>query len=368
MNKILFSLLVIFLFAACGDKQRYVISGSGEGFSEGYKVYLLQPSDDGVQLVSTAVIKNNAFEIKGRVENPYDAVMAVCDSTHVDEQTMKLLSKDGRLFSLHLFVEPGNITVIPYDRENGLTAKAVGTPLNELYNKFEADVDSVKNKIGDDPDTMFGFIVPFIKKNISNLVGVTVFECWHWSMPADMKKEILDSLEALYGDKYAALSAETRERLQYERLRDEQRKSVQAGCKYKDIEEENADGKLVSLRSVVENPKNRYVLLDFWATWCRPCMAEVPNLISLYKRYKNNGFEIYAVSLDDSADVWASAVKEKGMQWVNVLLDQGSDTPAKYGLCGAGANFLIDCATGDILATELYGDALVEKLSSLFGE
>ena len=365
MNKILFSLLVIFLFAACGDKQRYVISGSGEGFSEGYKVYLLQPSDDGVQLVSTAVIKNNAFEIKGRVENPYDAVMAVCDSTHVDEQTMKLLSKDGRLFSLHLFVEPGNITVIPYDRENGLTAKAVGTPLNELYNKFEADVDSVKNKIGDDPDTMFGFIVPFIKKNISNLVGVTVFECWHWSMPADMKREILDSLEALYGDKYAALSAETRERLQYERLRDEQRKSVQAGCKYKDIEEKNVDGTVVSLKSVVENPKNRYVLLDFWATWCRPCMAEVPNLISLYKRYKNNGFEIYAVSLDDSADVWAAAVNEKGMQWVNVFKAQGSDTPAKYGLRGAGANFLIDCATGNILATGLYGDALTEKLSSL---
>lgn len=365
MNKILLSLLALFLLAACSDKQRYVISGNGEGFTEGYKVYLLQQSDDGVQLVSTAVIKNNAFEIKGKAENPYDAIMAVCDSTHVDEQTMKLLSKDGRLFSLHLFVEPGNITVIPYDRENGLTAKAVGTPLNELCNKFEADVDSVKNKIGDDPDTMFGFIVPFIKKNISNLVGVTVFERWHWSMPTDMKMEILDSLELLYGDKYAVLSVETREKLQYDRLRDEQRKSVQTGCKYKDIEEKNADGKFVSLKSVVENPQNRYVLLDFWATWCRPCMAEVPNLLGLYKKYKDKGFEIYAVSVDDSADDWASAVKGKGMQWVNVLLDQGGDTPSKYGLSGAGANFLIDCATGDILAAGLYGDALAEKLSSL---
>ena len=361
-------ILSLLLLAACTDDRQYVISGSGKGFSDGYKVYLLQQQNDAVSLLASAVVNNSSFEIKGVAERPYAALIAVCDSTHIDEQTMELLSEEGRPFSLSLFVEPGHIAVVPYDWENELPAKASGTPLNDLYNKFEADVDSVKENIGDDPDTMFSFIVPFILENVGNPVGATVFDCWHWSMPKDKKLEILDSLEVRYGDRYAELSAETRAELQHQQMRDKQRASVQPGCKYKDVEEKAADGKAVSLKSVVENPKNRYVMLEFWATWCAPCMGELPYMCDAYNNYKGKGFGIYSVSMDDDAAAWSSVVSEKGLRWVNVRAAKGSDVRDKYGLHGIPANFLIDCATGEIVATGLRGEALSQRLAELLDD
>lgn len=367
MKNVLFFLLVSLMMVACADDRRFVVRGNDKGFTDGYKVYMLCEQGDCERpvLFATAVIKNNSFEIDGIAEKPFDAIVAVCDSTHIDEQTMELLSEDARPFSLNLFVEPGEIVITPYDWEQNAPAKASGTPLNDLYNRFVADVDSVKKNIGDDPETMFSFVVPFILKNIDNAVGVTVFDCWHWSMPKEMKLEILDSLEACYGDKYSELRADTRAELQHQQMRDKQREAVGVGCKYKDIKDVDADGRVLSLSGVVENPKNRYVLLEFWATWCRPCMAEVSNLLDAYKNYNGKGFDIYAVSLDDDADAWGAAIKERGMQWANVLTRKGSDACDKYGITGAGVNFLIDCATGEIVATDLRGDALQKKLNEL---
>ena len=364
MKNFLF-MLSLLLLAACADDRQYVISGSGKGFTDGYKAYLVQQQNDAVSLLASAVVKNSSFEIKGIAEKPCDAIIAVCDSTHIDEQTMELLSEEGRPFSLDIFVEPGHISVTPYDWENNISAKASGTPLNDLYNKFGADVDSVKRNIGDDPDTMFSFIVPFILENVGNPVGVTVFDCWHWSMPKEMKLQILDSLETRYGDKYAELSAETCAELQHQQMRDKQRDLVQPGCKYKDVEETAADGKTVSLKSIVEKPKNRYVLLEFWATWCVPCMGELPYMRDAYNKYNGMGFEIYSVSIDDDAAAWSSVVSEKGLRWVNVRAAKESDVRDKYGLYGVPANFLIDCATGEIVATGLRGEALSEKLAEL---
>lgn len=367
MKNVLFFLLTSLMMVACVDDRRFVVRGSGKGFTDGYKVYMLQMQGDCEQpvLLATAVIRNHSFKIEGVAEKPFDAVVAVCDSTQIDEQTMELLSEDGRPFSLNLFVEPGEIVITPYDWEQNAPAKASGTPLNNLYNRFVADVDSVKKNIGDDPEMMFSFVVPFILKNIDNAVGVTVFDCWHWSMPKEMKLEILDSLEACYGDKYSELRADTRAELQHQQMRDKQREAVGVGCKYKDIKDVDADGRVLSLSGVVENPRNRYVLLEFWAIWCRPCMAEVPNLLDAYKNYNGKGFDVYAVSLDDDADAWGAAIKERGMQWTNVLTRKGSDACDKYGITGAGVNFLIDCATGEIVATDLRGDVLQKKLTEL---
>ena len=87
-------------------------------------------------------------------------------------------------------------------------------------------------------------------------------------------------------------------------------------------------------------------------------------LVEAYEAYKDKGFEIYAYSLDDNADAWVATLKEKDLRWVNVRYED-TDATAKYGVRGVPSNFLIDCSTGNIIATNLRGNALIDKLDEL---
>jgi thiol-disulfide isomerase/thioredoxin len=124
---------------------------------------------------------------------------------------------------------------------------------------------------------------------------------------------------------------------------------------YIDMEYQDVDGNRVSLSSVVDNPANRYVILDFWATWCGPCVQSIPMLKEVYERYHDKGLEIYSVSHDSKAKEWKSFVAENGMTWVNVL---GKDRKAgrDYGVEYIPAVFLIDCKTGEILVSDGHPD------------
>lgn len=369
MKNFLFLLLVL-LLAACTDKGLYTINGSSESFADGCKVYLYQRlGDEEFLKINSTVVANNSFVLKGNAETPVDAMILVCDSTSFDEKTFELLDKDASPVVVNLILEPGKINVTSYCGKNEEIQYVVsGAAFNEFYNEIEAGADSVAAAFPNNPDKFFRYIAPVIKKNAANIVGVLAFERYHWSMPKDVKLELLDSFALYYGDKYAALHAETREDWQRQQLREEQAESVQPGCDYKNVVENSVDGAEVSLKSVVENPKNRYVLLEFWGTYCVPCMNEIPYLVDAYAKYKNKGFEIYSVSLNDdkSTNEWVAVVKEKGMKWINVRATDGSNVSGEYGVYGVPANFLIDCATGKIAASGLRGDALKEKLTELF--
>ena len=137
---------------------------------------------------------------------------------------------------------------------------------------------------------------------------------------------------------------------------------------YIDIDQPNQKGESVSLKSVVENKKNRYVLLDFWASWCGPCMAEMPHLREAYKLYHKKGFEIYGVSLDSNREAWVGAIEKQQMRWVNVSALEGFKTSAAddYAVESIPTNYLIDCSNGVIVAKNLRGEAVAEKLAELF--
>ena len=128
----------------------------------------------------------------------------------------------------------------------------------------------------------------------------------------------------------------------------------------------------VRLSDVVERHGVRYVLLDMWASWCAPCREEIPNLVSQYARFRDNGFEIYGMSFDGNRESWSNTVENYGMTWANVMAEcpdgpRSSKVWAEYGMLGVPWNYLIDASTGDIVAKNLHGDELVAKLESLFG-
>ncbi|HOY39233.1 MAG: AhpC/TSA family protein [Bacteroidales bacterium] len=129
-----------------------------------------------------------------------------------------------------------------------------------------------------------------------------------------------------------------------------------------DIELPTPDGEIIRLSSL----RGQYVLLDFWASWCKPCRAESPYLVEAYKKYHEKGFEIYQVSLDSEKSQWVNAIKSDQLNWIHVSdLKYWDCAPAKvYGVNGIPANFLLD-KNGVIIATNLRGKALEAKLSEL---
>ena len=127
----------------------------------------------------------------------------------------------------------------------------------------------------------------------------------------------------------------------------------------------NPNGEIIKLSSL----RGKLVLLDFWASWCRPCRMENPNVVRMYNKYKDKGFDIYSFSLDQDPARWKNAIQQDGLVWPNHASDlKGWNTATipLYGFKGIPFTVLID-KDGKILETNLRGPALENKLKSLLG-
>lgn len=129
-----------------------------------------------------------------------------------------------------------------------------------------------------------------------------------------------------------------------------------------DIVLQDPFGKTISLSSL----RGKTVLVDFWASWCRPCREESPNLVKAYNKYKIRGFEIFSVSLDDNRDAWQKAINDDKMLWTHVsdLMKWNSSVVNLYNIESIPFTVLID-AEGKIVAKNLRGKALDEKLAEI---
>jgi peroxiredoxin len=129
-----------------------------------------------------------------------------------------------------------------------------------------------------------------------------------------------------------------------------------------DITMPDVNGTNFSLSSL----KGKYVLVDFWASWCGPCRAENPNLVAAYNKYKNKNFTILGVSLDKTKEAWLKGIQDDGLTWSQIsdLKFWDSEAVGLYGFNGIPYNVLLD-PTGKIIADNLRGSALETKLAEV---
>ncbi|UTW67338.1 TlpA family protein disulfide reductase [bacterium SCSIO 12643] len=137
------------------------------------------------------------------------------------------------------------------------------------------------------------------------------------------------------------------------------------GTLAEDLAYPDPEGNIISLSSL----RGKYVLVDFWASWCKPCRFENPQVLELYKKYKDKGFEIYGYSLDKDKEAWVNAIAEDQINWVHTsdLKLWQAEGAKKYGVQSIPATFLID-PEGYIIARDFRSAELGQKLQEIFGE
>ena len=217
-----------------------------------------------------------------------------------------------------------------------------------------------------------------IKDYKNSIVGVYLFSVGGMMMPFDDMKILMKEASPLFSQNNLVRNivekknqAELRMKAELENKmtpeqREEQKKQqemdakIKIGERFPDAKVKDNAGNMKLLSDYVG--KGKYVLIDFWASWCGPCRHEMPNVKAAYEKYASKGFEVISISTDRKLKPWRAAVEELGMNWVQLLDVDASDI---YGIYAIPRTFLVD-PTGIVIDKNLRGEKLEEALSKLF--
>lgn len=367
-------LVVAYAFAQEQEQKTdgWVIQGFLDGNYKADKVYLVEEEyiNGPSKIIDSAKVVDNRYEFKGpRVDVPKMYFIKSADPNCLSPITP-------------VFIENGVIRV----RANAdffLNRDVSGTVNNDLFSLYNAardyGVDSIRRVVVIDRmihpdkdretqakeyDARTDFLNSrnlSLQKNMVETYKDQVFAPFmiYWEMKADLS---LDELKAWRQKIDPKLNNHpyTKQLDEYIRLA-----AFGVGSVMPNFTLKTPDGKDISLKDF----EGKYVLVDFWASWCGPCLREMPNVVKLYKECKGKNFEIFGVSLDNKKDAWVKAIKANGMKW-----PQGSDLkgwgsePAR--LCNVSAipfTVLID-PEGEVIAIDLRGEQLHAKVKEVLGK
>lgn len=355
------------LFAETAFPQAYTVNGHGGKIADGDILYLTYRVEKDVHVDST-VASGGAFTFKGTQPKPLKATL------YRNQNPMRTDRVDE---SLALYLEPGTVTIESPD--NLTNARTGGTPLNETQQLLRVRLRPLVDQIRaiKDPDDFSEAekndtaLVRSTERRLTALYEARVlaeltFAKEHPGSYVSLQLLERNSWQGRFADQteaaYLSLSDALKKMPEAETVRKNIEKSRLAlpGTMAKDFTLPDVTGKKVSLAS----HRGKYVLVDFWASWCGPCRQENPNVVAAYEAYKDKGFAILGVSMDQNRENWLKAIEKDQLTWTHVSdLKGGKGEVAQlYGITSIPSNVLVD-PKGKIVAKDLRGEALQAELA-----
>jgi len=378
MKTQIISILVIVLLFGCkpstsNSEGEYEVFVKAEGVYDGLRAYLIKTENGRNKTkTDTAIVFNGAFRFKGQIKGA----------------EMRALTIDGVRGQTSVFIEPGQINIEIY-KDSIHKSKAEGTYNNQVFNdyknkyqeKLEA-IEAVKaaflNTEKDSEELkalqmkgdslraeLKNFGYEFIEENNDSdfslfiLDGLTSQKGFDLELAAKAYKKIEASIKTK-NETNQQISNRIKEKIES----NPNKAKIKIGMKAPDFSAPNPEGKQITLSEI----KGKVTIVDFWASWCKPCRIENPNLVKLYDKYHSKGLEIISVSLErgNQKAFWIEAIKKDQLNWYNVSnLKFWQDPIAQaYSVNSIPATFILD-ENGTVVAERLRGAELEATIKNL---
>ncbi len=294
---------------SCTSGNTYKITGVVDGAANGDTVFIQNRVNREFIKLDSAIIKDGKFIFEGKQDSTVNRYITY--------------TKGERKYFADFFLENGDISLSLGEKDS-----IVGTPSNYIYQAFKTQMNALNSKMetvytsmqaptlteeqkkvkSEEMNaldkSMTGTIVQTIDKNIANPVGIYLLKAYNYYIEYDKLETILEKIPTKYQKNEDILH-----------LKDlvKTAKATSVGQKFVDFSMLTPEGKPIKLSDYAG--KGKYVLVDFWASWCGPCRQEMPNLVKVYTQYKDKGFEIVGVSLDKDGVSWKNGIKRLNITW-----------------------------------------------------
>ena len=353
------------LLTSVSAQNGYTITGTAEGTVKGDTIFLCEMQGLFAMVpLDTAIVKKGKFEFTGQFDG----------CTH---RYLLAMHKGENVATAAILLENAPISVQMFKDEKKNII--VGGPSARLWDEYERGAKEFDGRMAADWSVCLDTLVAednkikerllvntysadrknYTKRFMLQHIGTPVADYLLAQTQSDFTKEEQEQLLKLFGQQkqqfyvYKGIMAQ--------RAID-QRTGI--GAQFTDFSMPDPKGKMISVSDYVK--KNKYTLIDFWASWCGPCRAEMPTVVKAYDLYHAKGFEVVGVSLDNNKEAWIKAIDQLKMPWPHMsdIKGWGCAGAALYNVKGIPANVLID-QQGKIVAKNLRGQDLLDKMAEL---